>query len=277
MKPKISSIKILKIAICYVTILLIGYIDYKLGFEISFSLFYLVPVGYIAYTVSKVHGLIIAIFASFVWGYANYISGFNYSHFMIPYWNTLVRLIFFISASLLFSLLKSHLIAEKILAGNDHLTGIANSRSFFNYADRMLLHAKKYKYNLTIIYIDLDNFKQVNDTQGHLVGDLLLKNVANVIKQSIRQTDLAARIGGDEFAVIIPGIDEQRSEEITSILQKSLLAKMKEHSWPVTFSIGLAIFIDFHLSLEEMIKEADQLMYVVKKGSKNAYIKKIIT
>jgi diguanylate cyclase (GGDEF)-like protein len=120
-----------------------------------------------------------------------------------------------------------------------------------------------------LAYIDLDNFKTVNDTYGHLIGDSLLRLVADTIRNNIRTTDVLARLGGDEFVVLLPETDFEQSEIVINKVQTQLLDEMKKNNWPVTFSIGAVTFLTPPESVDEMIKKADNLMYSAKKNGKN--------
>ena len=121
----------------------------------------------------------------------------------------------------------------------------------------------------TLLYMDLDDFKTINDTAGHEAGDSLLTEVATVLKFQLRGIDIVARMGGDEFAVILPETNEQAAHKVTPRLQNSLLENMKSHHWPVTFSIGALTCASSPLNIYEMFRLADQLMYSAKRAGKN--------
>jgi diguanylate cyclase (GGDEF)-like protein len=165
--------------------------------------------------------------------------------------------------------LKNTLELKEQLAKTDFLTGVTNARSFFELADLEINRAKRYQHPFTLAYIDLDNFKTVNDTYGHLIGDSLLRLVADTIRNNIRVTDVYARLGGDEFAVLLPETNPEQSEIAINKVQTQLLDEMKKNNWPVTFSIGAVTFLTPPESVDEMIKKADNLMYSAKKNGKN--------
>ena len=119
------------------------------------------------------------------------------------------------------------------------------------------------------MYIDLDNFKQVNDSQGHTAGDDLLRAVAQLMKSALRKTDVAARIGGDEFALLLTETGEDEALLALSHLRSKLHAAMSAANWPVTFSVGAVAFITPPASADQAIKLADTAMYEVKQGGKN--------
>ena len=123
---------------------------------------------------------------------------------------------------------------------------------------------------MTLLYIDLDNFKQVNDAFGHETGDELLIEVAATIRTNVRSTDTVARLGGDEFALLLPETDQEAALVVTNKLREALLVSMQRREWPVTFSIGLVSFATPPESVEEMLKQADAVMYSVKLKGKNS-------
>ena len=151
----------------------------------------------------------------------------------------------------------------------DFLTGLANRRSFIESAQSEINRARRYENSFTVAYLDLDDFKSINDTYGHLIGDTLLRTVADTIRNNLRITDISARLGGDEFAVLFPDTDSEQSEIVINKMHDRLLDTMKENNWPVTFSIGAVTFVEPPQSVDEVIKKADDFMYSAKKDGKN--------
>jgi diguanylate cyclase (GGDEF)-like protein len=256
-------------ASAYIVLAIIGIADFVTGTEISFSLFYLAPIFLVTWFRSRGRGVLISIVAAITWLLADRAAGQTYSHHLIPIWNALIRFGFFIITTLLLSSLKNTLELKEQLTKIDFLTGATNARSFSELADLEINRAKRYQHPFTLAYIDLDNFKTVNDTYGHLIGDSLLRLVADTIRNNIRTTDVLARLGGDEFAILLPETDSEQSEIAINKVQTQLLDEMKNNNWPVTFSIGTITFLKPPESVDEMIKKADNLMYSAKKNGKN--------
>jgi diguanylate cyclase (GGDEF)-like protein len=200
----------------------------------------------------------------------------SFSSIIIPYLNETFRLIvFLIVANIIFEL-KTALEKHKKLAMTDSLTGIANRRAFFNSANMELNKARRFGYILSILYMDVDNFKAVNDQYGHNIGDMFLRSVAETIKNNIRVIDICARLGGDEFGIILSETGAQSALAVANKLQGKLLKRMRDKDWPAGFSMGVAIFERTPDSVNEMITRADTLMYSAKKKGKNMIQHEII-
>ena len=280
--PKFSLLAQMKIAeyfkgklnpflepIAYILILMIGFIDHLSGPEISISIFYLFPVFLVTWFRNRWKGILICIFAAIAWFIADLTGGHFYSRPIIPYWNATVRLGFFIIVTFLLSASKKALEREETLARIDFLTGIANSRSFFELANIEINRARRYRHSFAIAYIDIDEFKAVNDDYGHLAGDNLLRLMGGALRESLRSTDIVARIGGDEFAILLPEIDPEQSRVVISKIRDKLSSVLQSNNWKITFSAGVITFLKSPESVDKMLKKADNLMYSAKKSGRN--------
>lgn len=247
----------------------IALLDWVTGSELSFSIFYLAPVAYAVTRAGRSLGIVVSVFGAFAWLIADLGAGHVYAAAFIPYWNAGVRLGFFLTVTLLLARLRDALRAEWALSRTDPLTGAANSRYFREVAAGEIDRAARYGHPLTLAYIDLDNFKHVNDTQGHSTGDAVLRTVAETVRIDLRTTDTLGRLGGDEFAILLPETPYGAAHASLQRLRERLLAEMRRNSWPVTFSIGAVTSAAPLGSVDEMIGRADALMYTVKHGSKN--------
>ena len=157
----------------------------------------------------------------------------------------------------------------KELARMDSLTGVANIRTFNEIAAYEVNRCRRYKHPISIAYLDVDNFKHINDTFGHSTGNTLLSIVANIIYNNIRVTDIVSRLGGDEFSILCTETGPEQAKAVIYKVQKLLFDAMQKNGWPVTFSIGLVTYINPPNTMEEMIKAADELMYSAKRNGKN--------
>jgi len=247
----------------------LGIADYVTGPEVSFSIFYLAPISLVTLACGWPFGLVVCGASALTWLCADLTAGHDYSHAVTPYWNAAVRLGYFALHTSLLSGLVGLIQRGKGLARMDPLTQIANWQHFEEYACRELQRSRRAERPLTMVYIDLDDFKAVNDTLGREVGDRLLQTVADMIEAAIRASDMVARVGGDEFAVILSEADYPGAESLLLRLHESLLDEMKRHEWPVTISIGAMTFRDVPPSVDELVKRADELMYEAKRDGKN--------
>ena len=261
--------------VAYAFAVLIGVIDYFTGPEIASSLFYLIPVFLVTWLIGSGKGILISIVSTVICLLADLKRGYGYSHPVIPYWNAFVRFGFFIVVTLLLSALKKALATEEKLARIDFLTGISNRRAFFELAELEINRARRYGHTFSFVYLDLDDFKVMNDKFGHLVGDNVLRLVATTIHGNLRKTDVVARLGGDEFAILLPEIDLEVSSGVVPKIQSRLTEVMQQNHWPLTFSMGAVTFKAPPESVDEMIRKADHLMYSSKNSGKNAIMTKV--
>ncbi|MDE1464155.1 EAL domain-containing protein [Spartinivicinus poritis] len=163
----------------------------------------------------------------------------------------------------------------KKLSSYDSLTGLYNRRMLIEYTQHAISLAKRSNKNIGILYFDLDDFKKVNDTYGHSVGDNLLKEVATRVKSSIRSSDILARIGGDEFALLVENIiDCSDLVNIAKNIISSFSVPVYLNKQPVhiTSSIGIALFKENSETADGLIQQADTAMYNAKRAGRNCYM-----
>jgi diguanylate cyclase (GGDEF)-like protein len=248
----------------------LGLLDFLTGYEVSFSLFYLLPISLVVWFAGKRLGIAASFASATVWLIADFLSGNQYSNPAIFLWNTAIRFGFFIIITLLLAALKKTLEHEKYLSRTDRLTGATSTDFFYDLLQIEINRFQRYEHPFTVAYVDLDNFKAVNDKFGHTRGDLVLHTVVSHARNELRKTDIVARLGGDEFAILLPETDQTTAQVVISKIQQGFLREMKESNWPVTFSIGVITFNATPGTANELIKLVDDLMYTVKNNGKNA-------
>ncbi|MFC1735297.1 GGDEF domain-containing protein [Candidatus Hydrogenedentota bacterium] len=253
----------------------LGFIDYTIGREISFSIFYVGPIIFAAWYCGRPYGFLLSLLSAGVWLTADLSTGHVYELAATPYWNSFVRLAFFGLVTAFLSIAKRRLEMESSMADTDSLTGLANARYFYEKVEEESVRSARYRSPFTLAYIDVDNFKAVNDSQGHDVGDQVLQEVAEVLRDNTRESDVPARLGGDEFAGLFPETDLANSTALIEKLAVRLSETASENNWPVTFSIGSVTFDKPMKNVHEMIKKADNLMYRVKKAGKNDFLQEM--
>jgi diguanylate cyclase (GGDEF)-like protein len=244
-------------------------ISYLTGWEYTVMPLYLLPITMVSYHVGRWAGFAVAAVGTLGWALADHYSGIPYTVAAAPYWNALVRFLTFVVACFVLGHLKPMNRRLNLLASADGLTGLLNRRAFYDLAAVEMKRSGRYKRSFTVIYLDVDEFKAINDTLGHRVGDELLQAVAKTVRAISRASDYVARFGGDEFVILLPETPRDAAGQylckITQHLQEAMLAK----DWAVTFSIGAVTFDTAPASFDDMIGQADGLMYAVKKTGKN--------
>ena len=254
----------------FTAIPLLGAIDYLSGPALAFSVFYLLPLSIIGWVTS--HRLLpqgAAMLAAVTWLLADLYSGADYSHPVIPVWNTTTRLVIFLVVVMLLQNLRAAFAQQRDLAQTDALTKVANSRAFMDHMTYELRRAQRFRTPFSLIYVDVDDFKRVNDTHGHSAGDEVLTRVAKTLTESRRAVDTVGRLGGDEFAILMPSTGEEGAAKVLTTLPEQLHTSMQELSFKVTLSAGCVTFVDPPAGVGAMLQAADELMYEAKKAGKN--------
>ncbi len=164
---------------------------------------------------------------------------------------------------------KNYLDSCEEAAFTDHLTGLANRRRFERQLGREVARAARYEHPFCLLLIDIDNFKGVNDTHGHDAGDEVLRRVGNAVQAGTRGIDTGARIGGDEFAVILPETDLEHGLEVAERLRSAVGSMEVEGVGRITASFGVAEFPSSTGTGEELKAAADAALYEAKRGGRD--------
>jgi diguanylate cyclase (GGDEF)-like protein len=247
----------------------VGVIDYSVGDAFDLSLLYVPVIAIVCWVVNLRAAVMFAVLCSLIWLIDDWIVADVTVPEINKYWESAVRFLLFVAFAVVLTHLQTALQRESALARSDPLTGLANVTSFVEEAERASHHSRRGQTPITVIFLDCDHFKEVNDRFGHPQGDALLKDVADCIRSSIRRGDVAARMGGDEFAILCPSMDEALARQIAERVKGDLDLKMQSGNWPVTFSIGVATFPIAPPSVADLIRESDNLMYAVKHATRD--------
>jgi len=261
------SILILALALSITA--LIALLRYQTGPEYSLSLFFLFPVALATWHVASWAGALVSVAAAALWLTADLALRHPFSHPLVPYLNETFRLVVFLLTVWMLSRQKKLLESQRALARTDPLTGIPNRRAFLEAAATELSKVQRFGGPITLIYLDIDHFKYINDRHGHDAGDRLLQAVARILTENVRIMDSPARFGGDEFALLLPQTDVVAARSVTAKLQERLTLLSEWTGGPVTFSIGAATFASPPDTVAAMIKAADALMYAAKEQGRN--------
>lgn len=260
-RPAVTAIALLLVAT-------VGLLDSMTGPDYAFSAFYLLPVVLTAWYAGRGYAILISVASAAAWLAAGIAGRMNHEHTLVLIWNDAMELCLFLFAAYVISALRGKLESEEEFARTDQLTGIANRRRFGELADAEIRRSRRYSEPFTVIYLDIDNFKTVNDTLGHSEGDRLLRQVASTLTTAIRESDTVARLGGDEFGLLLPETDGDAAVTVATKIHAGLKVQVEQH-WPVTFSIGMVTYLKAPASADEMIRVADRLMYEVKDSGKD--------
>ncbi len=247
-------------------VLLIGWLDQVTPREIGLSLFYLVPIALSAWYGGVGPAVVVATLAGASWLAADLVGRVDGTAVAISLWNAFTRFVIFVSEGVFIAILRGDreklrqlAVREAILARTDANTGLANSRAFLEHAESEL----KKGHPLAILYIDLDNFKAFNDRLGHAAGDDILMEVARVLRESVNEEDVVARIGGDEFAVLLcRDAGELEARRVADTLVERIRDVASVYG-DIGFgaTVGIAMYREPLSSAEEFLRSADEAMY----------------
>jgi diguanylate cyclase (GGDEF)-like protein len=247
--------------ICAAAVVFLDVIDEQ---EYQFAFFYLFPVGLTTWFAGQTFGLLVALFCSVAWVID------NHTHYSLSLaWNAFSTIGIFLTISLLVHKVRIMWEHERQQSRQDYLTGFLNTRAFNEILEYELKRLNRDEKPLSLAYFDLDNFKEINDTFGHLQGDELLKCIATCLSACLRKTDVIARIGGDEFVILLPATDQEAAKIAMYKILESLQTGLRKNHWTSTFSMGVITCLEAPSNAEELISMADNMMYEVKRTGKN--------
>jgi diguanylate cyclase (GGDEF)-like protein len=248
---------------------LVGFLDYRVGYHMSLALFYLIPICLVTARTGRRNGIAMSTLGSAVLFGVEYALRPLELDVPIIVWNVALRWGFFVLVTLVLTELQESLKRESVLSRSDTITGLPNSRSFAEQLETEIARLRRYRHPCSLAYLDLDNFKSVNDNYGHTIGDQFLSHMGKFLRQSLRTTDYVARLGGDEFAILFPETDLPEARHVLERFRENIERSAEDQYGRITMSIGLVTFHQAPKSPEEAIKIADGLMYAVKHGGKN--------
>ncbi|BDG09334.1 GGDEF domain-containing protein [Anaeromyxobacter paludicola] len=243
--------------------------DLLTGAEMVFTLLYLGPVAFATWFVGARAGAALSAASAAASVATDLATRTTPLPAAILTWNLLVQLGVLLAQVMLLDAFRSRLEAESQLARTDPLTDIPNRRGFLEAAQLEVERARRHRRPLTVAYVDVDDFKGVNDRLGHAGGDLLLATVAAALRGSTRAVDGVARLGGDEFGLLLPETDGPTAEALLARVRATLAAAAREQGFEVTFSAGAVCFVEPPGSVDELLRRADDLMYECKRQGKN--------
>ena len=253
-------------------VLVVAEVDFISGVELRIYPLYYLPIAFAAWYVGRAWTVVAVALSTLAWAGANYLAGLQFTGPGVWLFNTAMLGTSFLVVGLLLAQLKLALTHEKQLSRLDPLTSLLNARAFHEEAARVVSVARRKNRPVTIAYIDLDDFKGLNDTHGHHEGDEMLRQVAAAIRACTRISDVAARMGGDEFVLLLPETGHNEARLSLDRLRGVLVKALAKAPHPVTASIGAVVFDTVTGSVDAMVRAADQSMYAAKAAGKDRLV-----
>jgi diguanylate cyclase (GGDEF)-like protein len=247
----------------------VAWIDLVTGEQLSVSIFYVGPVFLLTWFVSRRAGVA----GAFLCAGARLALALGTDSpvpRLVAVWNTDVELGLFLLCAFAFGTLKETLDREQVRSRTDLLTGVASRRAFFDRLEIEIERSRRDGSTTTLAYVDLDDFKDVNDRLGHASGDALLQRTAQRMVSWLRATDFVARIGGDEFAILLPRTDAEAGRRLLTELSSKLLEATETGA--VSLSVGAITFGPTDENADELLGRADEHMYRVKSQGKKSVL-----
>ena len=253
-----------------VLVVAVAGIDYATGTELRVFPLYFLPVLGVALRFGRGPGLAASAACAVAWELSNHLAKMRVSHPSLAIANLAVMAIAFGSVALLAAAQRDWLRRERAISRTDGLTGLLNGRGFYETAAFELARSSRYRHPLTIAYVDLDDFKAINDRFGHSRGDEVLVAVARALRKACRSTDVVGRVGGDEFVVLFPETGRDAAETALLKLRPRIEEAASQHGSRMTASVGSVSFAKPPADVDVLVHEADSVMYAVKADGKNA-------
>ena len=254
----------------------IAAVDYFSGYEVQIAVVYLLPIFYAATRVNRTAGLGMAVLSSVVGIGSDVLAGEHYSSWIVLGIVFTLRTVLFLVFVEVIAALRHALEREKESARTDPLTDVSNRRHFIELTSGALAFARRYRRPMTIAYLDLDNFKQINDRFGHQRGDDVLRGIAATIRGRLRATDVVGRLGGDEFAVCLPETGAEAAALVLEKLRGDCNAALPEDCRDVTISMGMVTFAYPPATVDELLERPDTMLYAAKREGKNRMVHEIV-
>jgi len=261
--------RVLVLAISAALTVVVSAADIATSADLTLAIFYAVPVALTTWSAGRLAGLVFALAEALTWTFAGTVGLASHSTDAVFLGNVLLRLAFFAVEVAILAALRESLARERELARVDALTGLDNLRQFRERLHAELVRAARLNGPLSLAVFDVDGLKRVNDEHGHAVGDQLLVEVARSWRSNLRSSDLLARTGGDEFAVILPDTGVEATVAVENC-RRACRAALAARGWTASVSVGVVTWLGGETGGEGLVRRADELMYEAKASGKDA-------
>ena len=241
----------------------VGALDLATGDRLAVFPLHLVPVSFVSWRLGRRAGAGLALLSAAACLAASPLPRMELAGMLTWAWNLGAQAAVFLVVSLLVAALRERLEREWTLVRNDPLTGLANLHAFRERAVLEVERSRRWRRPLTVAHVELEDFRALNEEFGHDVGDEILRTVAVSLRSAIRSTDLVARIGADDFVLLLPETDRRGAQVILEKSLHRLQQDMARGGWPVTASLGPITSIEASDG-EALLRQADQLLAQVK-------------
>lgn len=262
---------------CALIVLGLAVVDYMTGPELRFFIFYWPPIAVVTWYAGRRWGLAFVVACGAAWLVANPVGYSENARIGLAAWNTAVNAASFALLVVMIAALRRLVDRERLAARVDVVTGVANLRAFSEVIGAEVARSGLTGAPLSLAYLDIDNFKTVNDRLGHAAGDGVLQAVALILRSSLRTGDVVARLGGDEFAVLLPRAGEEEALLIIQRLQRTMDSRAADAGWEISFSIGLVTCAGASVVPEQLLSQADSLMYEAKTAGKSTIRNRLLS
>ncbi len=260
-------------------VILVGIADFLTGARFSMLLFYLAPVVLVSWFGGIGPGAALSASSAVAWLLSRSLVEGSLPDVM-SYWNSFEKFGIFLVVAYVVSMqsaLRRLLEREKELSRTDSLTGLMNRRAFNEQVEAEIVRARRYGRPFSLAYMDLDDFKEINDAYGHDAGDRVLRTVARTLDGSLRSTDFVARLGGDEFAILLPETGVEAAAGVMGKARERMEGIRGPGGSSVNASIGVFTCEKPPDSSDRLLTMADALMYSAKKKGKNRILQEVLS
>lgn len=243
---------------------LIGIVDIITGAQLFLTVLYLIPISIATWRAGRVCGLLLVALSTAAMSVAEVSVPLTEVSTWAQFWNAIARVLVFLFIVQLITNLREARQHADHLARIDNLTGVANLLGFRETSAIELEVVRRTQQPLTLMFLDIDEFKNVNDHHGHSVGDEMLRKVAEALRELARPDDLVARVGGDEFVLLLPRTNAASAMHLADRIPSRISAIIRPDGSALTCSIGLSTVNDGFTTIDDVLHEADRAMYSAK-------------